>query len=1037
MLMKKLIMGLKLGQINVGRSMNAMVEIRRYLDSHTTQIICIQEPYVQPSTSWPGCRLFYGAGPDENIWSLTVVRDPTLSVVLNGELSTKYCTVLEVVSFESGIEFVIVNSYFRYNQNIEPHLDKLDSILNFYKDKYVVIAADVNARSFMWHNTLDNDRGQKLETFMLIKDITLHNVESEITTFENARGQKSNIDVTMSAGRQMEVFDWTISRQSFLSDHRLITFSIESLVQRRSSPGGTSGHDLRPKINLRNIDWRVFDATLNVDLGMSENFDERSLDGKVEELTRILQRAEHDSAPLYKSNRITPRWWSRELDELRQEKTQKERKLQKARKKYGPEHEFTLGLRLEFSRSRTKYVNALRYHKKRSWLELVKTSSDEDPWGIVYKILMGKMKKSTQMVSLKLDNRVVTHPTEIARLMMDGLLPDDTADNSEDLVRTREQSETPILEWENEIVSMEELANAVKKQKSGKAPGLDGVRAEVIKRALCRVGPPLLSIVREVFSTAEFPKSWKQGSLKVFLKSTDKPIDNIKSYRPITLLPVMGKIVERIIAERLKDWLARSNYLGECQHGFVSGRSTTTAMLTLKEEVAESRFRYVLGVFLDISGAFDNAWWPMIIQSLKINECPAGLLKLLKSYLTDRSVEFQWNGARVTKGLTKGCPQGSILGPLLWNVMFETLLKMYFGNYAKVIAYADDVVLLIHGMSRVELEISAQYAVNVACGWSSISKLTFSQLKTQLLLLKGSLHKYRRPRIYMNGVRLKFEDNVRYLGVKIEEGMCFDTHIRETLAKAKKVTMSLMTLSRTSGGYGCDSLRSVYKGMTVPLLTYGCELWGAAAVRKKALIKVLLRAQRQILLRVIKAYRTVSAEACTVIAGVVPLDLVIREKCDISTDVWNGMDRTESKRIRRQETLAIWQARWSDATKGRETYQYFPSITDRLKLKTEWDHYTTQCLSGHGNFRQKLNYFKLKDSPWCEECGPEVEDTAWHTLAVCQTYDEARRDITSILTGDELADKLFLVSKENVKTFISTARKVLKIKESRGRDQDR
>lgn len=141
-----------------------------------------------------------------------------------------------------------------------------------------------------------------------------------------------------------------------------------------------------------------------------------------------------------------------------------------------------------------------------------------------------------------------------------------------------------------------------------------------------------------------FPEAWKVGVLKVFLKSADKPTDKIKSYRPITLLPVLGKIVERVIVNKLNDWLTESQYFRGSQHGFMAGRSTISAMRELEDYVKASESRYVIGLFLDISGAFDNAWWPLILVTLRRHECPAELLRLLKSYLTNRTTVFEWEG---------------------------------------------------------------------------------------------------------------------------------------------------------------------------------------------------------------------------------------------------------------------------------------------------------------------------------------------------------------------------------------------------------
>lgn len=149
-----------------------------------------------------------------------------------------------------------------------------------------------------------------------------------------------------------------------------------------------------------------------------------------------------------------------------------------------------------------------------------------------------------------------------------------------------------------------------------------------------------------------------------------------------------------------------------------------------------------------------------------------------------------------------------------------------------------------------------------------------------------------------------------------------------------------------------------------------------------------------------------SAEACCVITSKIPIDLMIKQRLKIQQDVNEGLLRTASSKVRRQETLMPWQSRWTAASTERGTHQYLPSVTAKQKMTVDWCHYTTQCLSGHENFRAKLQKFTLKADPWCPDCGHGVEDTAWHTLAECPIYRLERQEITAILSGDEIADKL-------------------------------
>ena len=111
---------------------------------------------------------------------------------------------------------------------------------------------------------------------------------------------------------------------------------------------------------------------------------------------------------------------------------------------------------------------------------------------------------------------------------------------------------------------------------------------------------------------------------------------------------------------------------------------------------------------LDISGAFDNAWWPFVLYQLRRYNCPQYLQTLIRSYLTDREVVFEMEGARRSKTLTKGCPQGSILGPILWNVIFEDLLRQDYGDDVHIVAYADDAMLIVGGRSRTDLVEAAE-----------------------------------------------------------------------------------------------------------------------------------------------------------------------------------------------------------------------------------------------------------------------------------------------------------------------------------------
>ena len=110
------------------------------------------------------------------------------------------------------------------------------------------------------------------------------------------------------------------------------------------------------------------------------------------------------------------------------------------------------------------------------------------------------------------------------------------------------------------------------------------------------------------------------------------------------------------------------------------------------------------------------------------------------------------------------------------------------------------------------------------------------------------------------------------------------------------------------------------------------------------------------------------------------------------------MEKRESKRIRREETLNEWQRRWEASSKGRETFEYVPDVRQRKKVKWETDHFTTQFVSGHGNFKAKLRGFNLVPDDRCDHCGEP--ETASHVLLDCHYYEEERRELREYLRSN-------------------------------------
>jgi hypothetical protein len=231
---------------------------------------------------------------------------------------------------------------------------------------------------------------------------------------------------------------------------------------------------------------------------------------------------------------------------------------------------------------------------------------------------------------------------------------------------------------------------------------------------------------------AIFPTRWKKAKLIPIVKPGKEKSYDVTKYRPISLLNVGGKVLEKLLINRINRHVFTNQYISKNQFGFTPQKSTTDAAMALKDFVEEG-FRsgkVAVLVSLDTEGAFNSAWWPSIIKSLKDSGCPHNLINLTRSYFTDLLVSLQTNNVRIQAVSTRGCPQGSCSGPGLWNIQYNSLLNL---NYmSRTIAFADDLILITRGKTVREAENMANIEMTKISSWAKANKSTSMRRNLEL-----------------------------------------------------------------------------------------------------------------------------------------------------------------------------------------------------------------------------------------------------------------------------------------------------------------
>jgi hypothetical protein len=161
-------------------------------------------------------------------------------------------------------------------------------------------------------------------------------------------------------------------------------------------------------------------------------------------------------------------------------------------------------------------------------------------------------------------------------------------------------------------------------------------------------------------------------------------------------------------------------------------------------------------VSLHVKGAFDAAWWPSILKTLKELNCPKNLYNLAKSYFSERTATMSTNTMRMEREVTKGCPQGSCCGPGFWNIQYNSLLNLDFGKRTKAIAFADDLLIATRAESIREAVKFTNIQISKISQWTKDNKIHFNEQKCKVMAITRRKRRENKDvLIFLNNKRLE------------------------------------------------------------------------------------------------------------------------------------------------------------------------------------------------------------------------------------------------------------------------------------------
>lgn len=387
------------------------------------------------------------------------------------------------------------------------------------------------------------------------------------------------------------------------------------------------------------------------------------------------------------------------------------------------------------------------------------------------------------------------------------------------------------------------------------AVGWDSISPQMLKASRSTLVPIITHICNLSIITGVFPSALKKALVTPIYKNGDR--DKITNYRPISVLPTLSKILERILNNNLINFLESHNIIANNQFGFRAGISTDDALIALTNSVVKQvdSKRKCIGIFLDLTKAFDSVSVPILISKLEEVGVRGTMLNIFRDYLTDRK-QCVKIGDYISdeQCLQYGVPQGSILGPTLFQIYVNHLCQLKI-NKCEIFVYADDTALIISGKDWSEANLIAKDSLKIVMNWLHCNLLTLNIEKTKFITFGNRISLCPPPTYDLKihtcstgstinncfCLSLSRSTEIKYLGVEIDCRLSWQAHIKKLTSSIRKIIYIFKKLRLSADS---DILKLVYLALCQSLLSYCVTAWGGAS--KTAFLE-LERAQRAVL----------------------------------------------------------------------------------------------------------------------------------------------------------------------------------------------
>ena len=834
---------LRIFQWNARNFHTNLDQFKQFFDKNTCNIICLQ------SVNRKACDLpvldgfyyppYYKLNQNNHVSVATYINSNLVVKCVKPPLDDNDSLSVAIELTINDKPFTVINCYYPEgvgNKTTTEWISKLDN-----HNEQILIVGDFNAHHNLWSNRSVEPRrgGQHLSTHIIESSLVLLNDGSFTRLPERATDSSTAIDLSLVSSCLAPVCQWLLQDDTLGSDHLPI------IIQIQSNDIKELEHDLEVGFDTNKADWSLFQSILIEKMSNITISENDSIQFQYDQFRQIILQAAEISIPK-KCNEYRARygnkWWNDEcavavtnkrkayhyykrnendetLANFKKAKYECKRIIAQAKIKYLENYIENNILSFKDSCKLWKKIKRLknRYHLPEQPLisQGIKTNSNLEKANI----LADTFAKNSQSIFL---------PEEIRSFRKDKEL------SVEPPVSL--QSDSPM----NVSFSKTELMITIKQIKHvKKSTGCDLISYDMIKHFPNSAIEYLLKIFNACYVKGQIPNQWTEAEVIALPKKGKKHSDP-NNYRPISLTPHLGKVYERLVKNRLEYHFQKNASIPSNQAGFKRGRGCSDHFVKLSSNIKKSMSKGnpVLAVFFDIRKAFDSVWIEKVLQKLHKKGIDGYMYHAVKCLITNRSFYVKIGSTKSnTHMLDMGVPQGSVISPLIFNLMLSDINDISLTN-CKMTLYADDLTIWMTPQKFKNLYKSKacmcvrnrlQENVNKILEYMKITGFQLSAEKTTLIVFTGR-HKKNNNDLYIkvNNAKIYPSSKAKYLGVIFDDRLNWKCHIEELIKKTNSIWNILKSLQSTPGGKHIPSLLKVIKSLVRSKLTYGQEAYFSA-----------------------------------------------------------------------------------------------------------------------------------------------------------------------------------------------------------------